>query len=66
MSDEPPSRASERDRAIGNIILLVIFVLLLGGGIWIVNVMLDQRKLQDCVSQGRRNCAPIDVPVQER
>jgi hypothetical protein len=55
-----------RDRTLGNIIILVILVGLLGGGIWIANVMLDVRKIQDCVASGRRNCAPVDVPLREQ
>jgi hypothetical protein len=26
--------------------------------------MFDQRVLDDCLAQGRRNCAPIDVPAR--
>jgi hypothetical protein len=53
---------SERDRRVTNIFLLVFFVAVVGAGIWLVNAMIDHRKLDDCVAQGRRNCAPIDVP----
>jgi hypothetical protein len=36
-----------------------------GGGLWLANAMLDQRTLDDCLAQGRRNCAPvIDVPAR--
>jgi hypothetical protein len=56
----------ERERRRTNIILLVIVAALIGVGVWIVNVMIDTRKIQDCVAQGRRNCAPIDVPSRDR
>jgi hypothetical protein len=46
----------ERDRRTTNIFLLVVFVLVVGGGIWLVNAMVDYRKIDDCLSQGRRNC----------
>jgi hypothetical protein len=56
---------TERDRRIANIVLLLVFVALVGGGLWLANAMLDQRNLDDCVAQGRRNCAPvIDVPAR--
>ena len=73
MDDQSPSRPerqADEDAAgsntLANLVLLVFFVLIVGIGIWIVGVMLDARKLQDCVSSGRRNCMPIDVPIRER
>jgi hypothetical protein len=68
LSDDrnPPQGDEEPNRTLTNVVMLVFFVLVVGIGVWIVNVMLDQRKLQDCVSAGRRNCAPIDVPINER
>jgi hypothetical protein len=66
--DEPeaPVRAnnveSEGDRRLANIVLVLLFVVLVGGGIWLTSAMLEQRTLDDCLAQGRRNCAPIDVP----
>jgi hypothetical protein len=38
-------------------------LVLIGGGIWLANAMFEQRALDDCIAQGRRNCAPaIDAP----
>jgi hypothetical protein len=68
--DEPPPREepyveSERDRRIANIVLLVFLVALVGGGIWLANAMFEQRQLDDCVAQGRTNCAPrIEAPAR--
>ena len=54
---------TERDRRIGNLVLLLFAVVLIGGGIWLVNAMFEQRRLDDCMAQGRTNCAPvIDAP----
>ena len=61
-----PPHDDEGDRATSNIVLLVGFVLLVGGGIWLVNALLDAKKAQDCLASGRRNCNPIEVPVRER
>jgi len=51
----------EGDRKLANIVLLVGFVVLVGGGIWLANAMIDARKADECISSGRRNCNPIDV-----
>jgi hypothetical protein len=52
----------EGDRTTANIVLLVGFVVLVGGGIWLANAMIDARKADECLSAGRRNCNPIDLP----
>jgi hypothetical protein len=62
---EEPYVESERDRRIANIVLLVFLVALVGGGIWLANAMFEQRRLDDCVAQGRTNCAPrIEAPAR--
>lgn len=65
-TDKPEDPDDEGDRTTTNIFLAVFFVLIVGGGVWLMNALLDQKKIQDCVAQGRRNCAPIDVPARER
>jgi hypothetical protein len=62
----PQDPDDEADRTTTNIFLAVVFLLVVGGGVWLVNALVDQRKIQDCVAQGRRNCAPIDMPARER
>jgi hypothetical protein len=51
-----------RERRIANVVLLLVLVAVVGGGIWLANAMFNQRMLDDCLAQGRRNCAPIDAP----
>jgi hypothetical protein len=53
---------SPADRRLANIVLLVLLAVLIGGGVWLANAMYEQRMLDDCLAQGRRNCAPVDVP----
>jgi hypothetical protein len=60
MEPDEPETESERRRA--NIILLVAGILIVGGGIWLVNAMVDARKSEECFESGRRNCAPISLP----
>jgi hypothetical protein len=50
------------DRRLANIVLAVAFVLLVGGGIWLANAMIEARKADQCMSSGRRNCNPVEVP----
>jgi len=56
-----PDDEDESDRRLANIVLSVGFVLLVGGGIWLANAMIDARKADECMSSGRRNCNPIQV-----
>src|SRR5262249_39385508 len=58
MSDpEPPKQSdcaeTERDRRTANLVLLLFFVVLVVAGIWLVNAMVEQRTIDDCVAQGR-------------
>jgi hypothetical protein len=52
----------ERERLVTNVVLFVIFLGLVGAGIWIADGMLDARRADECISAGRRNCLPIEVP----
>jgi hypothetical protein len=39
--------------------------LLVAIGIWLANAMVDARRADDCLSSGRRNCAPhIEAPAR--
>ncbi len=55
---------SDADRRKANIILLVGAAIVVGGGIWLVNALIDARKAEECLESGRRNCAPIAVPTR--
>jgi len=54
----------EADRRLTNIVLVVGFVVMVGGGIWLANAMIDARKADECISSGRRNCNPIEAPAR--
>jgi hypothetical protein len=32
--------------------------------VWLADAMVDARRADDCLSSGRRNCAPIEVPAR--
>jgi len=55
---------SERERRIGNIVLLVFFAVVVGIGIWLANAMITHRQIDDCLAQGRRDCGRIEVPAR--
>ena len=59
---KPPE--DEGNRAIENAIILGFFAVVVAAGIWLLATMADVRKVQDCASQGRRNCGTIDVPAR--
>ena len=59
---DPDEPETESERRTTNIVLLVAGVLIVGGGIWLVNAMVDARKSEECFESGRRNCAPISTP----
>lgn len=61
MTEQPRDPDDEADRTKANIMLLVGFIVLVGGGIWLANAMLDARKADECMASGRRNCSPITV-----
>ena len=62
--DDAPETKRERRNA--NLILLAIFVVIVGGGLWLGNALLDARRADECMSSGRRNCAPVAAPAQPR
>lgn len=53
----------EGDRWVTNIVVALLAVAIVAIGIWLVNALLEQRRLDDCAAQGRRNCVPLSVPA---
>lgn len=71
MSDIPPPHQSQEpesdsDRRLGNIVLAVGLVALLGIAWWLADALYTARRADDCISSGRRSCTPVDVPIRER
>jgi hypothetical protein len=64
MSETRDPDDDEGDRRMANIVLVVGFVVLVGGGVWLANAMVDARKADECLSSGRRNCVPIEAPTR--
>jgi hypothetical protein len=64
--EKPELPEEQGNRNVENALLLGFFVVLVAAGVWLLGTMADIRKVQDCVAQGRRNCATIEVPDRPR
>jgi hypothetical protein len=60
------SEPEEENRTLVNIVLAIVFIVLVGSGWWLVDAMLDARKADECISAGRRNCIPLDIPPRSQ
>jgi len=63
-SEKAKREQEERERRAANIFLLIGAAIFIGIGIWLANAMIDARRADECLSSGRRNCAPVDVPAR--
>jgi hypothetical protein len=48
-------------RMLMNGIAVAVVAMLIGVGVWLADTIADMERDQDCVLQGRQNCAPIEV-----
>jgi hypothetical protein len=62
VTHRPDDEENERDRRAANIFILVAGIIVVGGGVWLVNALIDANKKEECFESGRRNCNPITVP----
>ncbi len=53
-----------RDRRDSNLFLAIAGVVIIGIGIWLGNALVAARKADECMTSGRRNCNPIEVPAR--
>jgi hypothetical protein len=53
-------------RMLMNIIAVVVVTVLIGVGVWLADSIADMERDQDCVLQGRQNCAPIELAAPLR
>jgi hypothetical protein len=63
--DAPDHEPTEAERRRSNLIMLAVAVVVVVLGVYLVNWMIDQRKLQECLESGRRNCVPISTQGRE-
>jgi hypothetical protein len=55
-----------RHRMLMNVIAVAIVTVLVGMGVWLADTIAEMERNQDCVLQGRQNCAPIEIPRTNR
>jgi hypothetical protein len=68
MSDNAPRDDDDEDegeRRTTNIVIGIFVIVVIGIGVWLVDALLEQRRLDDCAAQGRRNCAPVTIPSSQ-
>ena len=68
MTYRPPDddeHVTEEERRRSNLILLLVAVVIVVVGVWLVNWLIDQRKLEECLESGRHNCVPINTQDRE-
>jgi hypothetical protein len=65
MDEGLPEKETDEERRRGNLVLLVFFVVIVGIGVWLVNAMIEARRIDDCIAQRQRNCNPIEVPPRQ-
>jgi len=58
----PPEDSDDQTRR-GNLLLFAVFVVIVVIGFLIVWELHRDLQLQDCLMSGRRDCAPIEIPV---
>ena len=54
-------RDADRHRQRAVLLALALCLLLVLGGLWLVAELRKISSIQDCVMQGRGNCAPLDT-----
>jgi hypothetical protein len=59
--DQPPT---DEERRRSNLIMLVVAVVVVVLGVYLVNWLIEQRRLQECLESGRHNCMPITTPAR--
>ena len=58
---EPDDEARRTAALLGLIVILVLAI----AGVVLVRALRSKATLEDCLMAGRRNCAPIDLPLRQ-
>jgi len=62
MVEPRPPEETDEERRRGNVALLVLFVVVVGIGVWLINALVDARRVDECIAQRRSNCNPVELP----
>lgn len=52
-----------RQRTLMNVIAMVVITFLVSTGVWLADTIGDMERDQDCMMQGRVNCAPLELAL---
>ena len=63
MSHHGDGPETEGERRLINILIVGFILFVLGAGLWLGDALLESRRMDECISSGRRNCAPITAPA---
>jgi len=55
-----------RHRMAMNLLAIAVVLVLVGCGLWLIDVMIQMRKAQECTLTGQRNCWQIVAPATPR
>ena len=58
-----PDPEEDRRRVRSNLAALIFAGLLVVVGLYLVRVLAEKSRLEDCLMSGRTNCAPIHAPA---
>ena len=58
----PDAPETPAERRLTNVLIVGFILFVLGTGLWLGDALLEARRIDECISSGRRNCAPIAVP----
>jgi hypothetical protein len=53
---------SARERRVASIVLLLLVAFVVGAGIWLVNALVEHRRIDECLARGGRHCMPLELP----
>lgn len=61
--DEEDENVNYPHRMLMNVIAVAVVTVLIGVGVWLADTIAEMERNQDCVLQGRQNCAPIELAI---
>ncbi|HVB16739.1 MAG TPA: hypothetical protein VNF04_09415 [Stellaceae bacterium] len=65
MDQHEPAEHDDAARRTGALMGLIVILLLAIAGIVLVRELDKKSNLEDCLMSGRRNCAPIELPLRQ-
>ena len=61
---QQPDEPDHRGGTLSNIVLLLAAAAVIGLGVWLLDTMVAQRDMDNCIAQGGRHCTTLDLPAR--